>query len=168
MTSAFENMRNFWLDIENFKNKDNQEMPAICVCGIEFCMLDHYQKPKKVFIAASHLGNASMYFENNSKSGIGGFIGNNSKEIKEASFNFLKEAQLCQKNMQKQDSLPLPTEIGKITLFLIGKEGLFTYTEKEESLRDKNNLFYKFYAASQNLIGVFRSQQENTQKPAQA
>ena len=41
MTSAFENMRAFWLDIDNFKNKDNQEMPAICVCGIEFCMLDH-------------------------------------------------------------------------------------------------------------------------------
>ncbi len=70
--------------------------------------------------------------------------------------------------MQKQDSLPLPSEIGKITLFLIGKEGLFTYTEKEDSLRDKNNLFYKFYMASQHLIGVFRLQQENTQKPAQA
>lgn len=168
MTSAFENMRNFWLDIENFKNKDNQEMPATCICGIEFCMLDHYQKPKKVFIAASYLGNASMYFENNSKSGIGGFIGNNSKEIKEAAFNFLKEAQLCQKNMTKKDSLPLPTETGKITLFTIGKEGLFTYTENEESLRNQNNLFYKFYAASQHLIGVFRLQQDAQQKPAQA
>lgn len=168
MTSAFENMRNFWLDIENFKNKDNQEMPAICVCGIEFCMLDHYQKPKKVFIAASHLGNASMYFENNSKSGIGGFIGNNSKEIKEAAFNFLKEAQLCQKNMAKTETLPLPTELGKITLFALGKEGIFTFTENEDSLRDKNNLFYKFYMASQHLIGVFRFQQDNQQKSAQA
>ena len=168
MTSAFENMRAFWLDIDNFKNKDNQEMPAICVCGIEFCMLDHYQKPKKVFIAASYLGNASMYFENNSKSGIGGFIGNNSKEIKEASFNFLKEAQLCQKNMAKTETLPLPTETGKITLFTIGKEGIFTFTENEESLRDKNNLFYKFYMASQHLIGVFRLQQDTQQKPAQA
>ena len=91
MTSAFENMRNFWLDIENFKNKDSKEQPALCVCGIEFCMLDHYQKPKKVFIAASYLGNASMYFENNSKSGIGGFIGENSKQVKQAAFNFLKE-----------------------------------------------------------------------------
>ncbi len=168
MTSAFENMRNFWLDIDNFENKDNQEMPAICVCGIEFCMLDHYQKPKKVFIAASYLGNASMYFENNSKSGIGGFIGNNSKEIKEASFNFLKEAQECQKNMTKTETLPLPTEIDKITLFTIGKEGIFTYTENEESLRNQNNLFYKFYMASQHLIGVFRLQQDTQQKPAQA
>lgn len=168
MTSAFENMRAFWLDANNFKNKDNQETPLASVCGIEFCMLDHYQKPKKVFIAASYLGNASMYFENNSKSGIGGFIGNNSKEIKEAAFNFLTEAQNCQKNMQKQESLPLPTEIGKITLFLIGKKGLFTYTEKEETLRDKNNIFYKFYMASQHLIGVFRLQQANQEKPAQA
>lgn len=168
MTSAFENMRNFWLDIDNFKNKDNQEMPAICVCGIEFCMLDHYQKPKKVFIAASYLGNASMYFENNSKSGIGGFIGNNSKEIKEAAFNFLKEAQECQKNMAKTETLPLPTETGKITLFTIGKEGIFTFTENEDSLRNQNNLFYKFYAASQHLIGVFRLQQDAQQKPAQA
>ncbi|MBR4508191.1 MAG: hypothetical protein IKP23_01790 [Elusimicrobiaceae bacterium] len=168
MTSAFENMRNFWLDIDNFKNKDNQEMPAICVCGIEFCMLDHYQKPKKVFIAASYLGNASMYFENNSKSGIGGFIGNNSKEIKEASFNFLKEAQECQKNMAKTETLPLPTETGKITLFTIGKEGVFTFTENEDSLRNQNNLFYKFYMASQHLIGVFRLQQDAQQKPAQA
>lgn len=168
MTSAFENMRAFWLDANNFKTKDTNETPATCVCGIEFCMLDHYQKPKKVFIAASYLGNASMYFENNSKSGIGGFIGNTSKEIKEASFNFLKEAQECQKNMTKKDSLPLPTEIGKITFFAIGKDGLFTFTEKEESLRDKNNLFYKFYMASQHLIGVFRLQQDNQQKPAQA
>ena len=168
MTSAFENMRAFWLDIDNFKNKDNQEMPAICVCGIEFCMLDHYQKSKKVFIAASYLGNASMYFENNSKSGIGGFIGNNSKEIKEASFNFLKEAQNCQKNMAKTETLPLPTELGKITLFTIGTEGIFTFTENEESLRNQNNLFYKFYMASQHLIGVFRLQQDAQQKPAQA
>ena len=131
-------------------------------------MLDHYQKPKKVFIAASHLGNASMYFENNSKSGIGGFIGNNSKEIKEASFNFLKEAQECQKNMAKTETLPLPSEIGKITFFTLGKEGLFTFTENEDSLRDKNNFFYKFYMASQHLIGVFRFQQDNAQKPAQA
>ena len=168
MTSAFENMRAFWLDANNFKTKDNQETPQVSVCGIEFCMLDHYQKPKKVFIAASHLGNASMYFENNSKSGIGGVIGADTKEMKNAIFNFLKEAQNCQKNMQKVDTLPLPSEIGKITLFIIGKDGIFSYTEKEETLRDKNNLFFKFYAESQHLIGVFRLQQENQENPAQA
>ena len=70
--------------------------------------------------------------------------------------------------MAKTETLPLPTETGKITLFTIGKEGLFTYTENEESLRNKNNLFYKFYAASQHLIGVFRLQQDAQQKPAQA
>lgn len=168
MTSAFENMRAFWLDCNNFKTKDTKEEPTICVCGIEFCMLDHYQKPKKVFIAASFLGNASMYFENNSKSGIGGFIGENSKQVKQAAFNFLKEAQTCLKNMAKKESLPLPSEIGKITLFILGRDGLFAHTESEDSLRDKNNSFYKFFAASQHLIGVFRWQQENSQKPAQA
>jgi hypothetical protein len=168
MTSAFENMRAFWLDANNFKTKDTKETPAICVCGIEFCMLDHYQKPKKVFIATSHLGNASMYFENNSPSGIGGVIGKDSKEMKKASFDFLTEAQNCQKNMTKTETLPLPSKIGKITLFLIGKDGIFTHTENEDSLRNQNNLFCKFYMASQHLIGVFRWQQDNEQKPAQA
>jgi len=168
MTSAFENMRAFWLDANNFKTKDTNEIPATCVCGIEFCMLDHYQKPKKVFIAASHLGNASMYFENNSKSGIGGVIGGDSKEMKKAAFDFLTEAQNCQKNMQKVDTLPLPEEIGKITLFLLGKDGIFVHTESEDTLRNQNNFFYKFFAASQKLIGVFRWQQDNAQKPAQA
>ena len=168
MTSAFENMRAFWLDANNFKTKDTNETPATCVCGIEFCMLDHYQKPKKIFIAASFLGNASMYFENNSKSGIGGVIGGDSKEMKKAAFDFLTEAQNCQKNMQKTDILPLPEEIGKITLFIVGKDGVFAHTESEETLRNQNNPFYKFFAASQKLIGVFRWQQDNAQKPAQA
>ncbi len=113
MTSAFENMRAFWLDSNNFKNKDNQETPLASVCGKEFCMLDHYQKPKKVFIAASYLGNASMYFENNSKSGIGGFIGNNSKEIKNAAFEFLKEAQLCQKICKNKILCPCLAKLAK-------------------------------------------------------
>ena len=78
MNKAYETMRGFWLDVNNLQHK--KEVPLlgdkkICVAGVEMAAQDPKGGIKNVLIAASSLGNASVYFENNSPSGLGGFTG---------------------------------------------------------------------------------------------
>ena len=170
MKEAYANMREFWLDVRNLENKNG--IPTlgddkICIAGVELCMLDNNNDPKNILIAASVLGDASMYFENNSKSGLGGFLGGGadeaSKELKSAAKNMLKEAASRTKDMLPSINILPPQEIpGKVTLFALSADKGF-YMHQDVNILAKSNMpFHKFYAFSQQMISAFRKQQEDT------
>lgn len=172
MKEAYANMRNFWLDVKNLENKHGIPTMGednICIAGIEFCMLDNNNEPKNIFIAASVLGDASMYFENNSKSGLGGFLGGGagaaSEELKTAAKSMLKEASLRTKEMLPSKLILPPQEIpGKVTLFAISADKSFYMHQDINILTRPHSPFHKFYAFSQQMISSFRKQQETLAK----
>ena len=167
MNKAYKNMRSFWLDVNNLENKKGLEgigEEQVLAAGLEYCMADHNGVLKNIILAASVLGNASLYFENNSPAGIGGLIGENDDSVKKAVRAFIEEgAALCDK-MMPCDFLPEPKDPLKVTLFAINKNKTFYTTIDELSARDTANPFYRFYAYSQQLIGVLRRKEEQKGK----
>lgn len=167
MNNAYKNMRGFWLDVNNLESKKELKSigkEEILVAGLEYCMKDHNGILKNIILAASVLGNASLYFENNSPAGIGGLIGENEDSVKNAALTFIEEgAKLCDK-MMPCDILPEPKDPSKITLFVINKNKTFYITIDELSARNTSGDFYKFYAYSQQLISVFRQKEEQAKK----
>lgn len=160
-------MRDFWLDITNLENKSAVKgagKEEILIAGIEYCMQDHNGQLKNIIVAASVLGNASIYFENNSPAGIGGMTGSNSPELKKAISNFIEEGSKLTSDMMPSDTLPEPTKPEEITLFVINAKKIFYTKVQELSARNIQNPFYKFYAYSQQLISVFRKSEETATK----
>ncbi len=168
MNKAYATMRDFWLDITNLKHKE--EVPQlgpnkICVAGVEMAASDDQGKLKHILIVASSLGNASVYFENNSPSGIGGFTGGaTSGPVRDKALHLLQTA------AKMADKLPvvtqLPTHAGPadITLFGVSAEGqLRAVSIPETQVRMPENEWYAFFAYSQQLLGAFRTVQEQTQ-----
>lgn len=167
MNNAYKNMRGFWLDINNLENKKDikgEGKDKILVAGLEYCMADSEGKIKNIILAASVLGNASLYFENNSPAGIGGMIAGNNEEVKKAALNFINAGAEMTDKMMPSSILPEPEEVNKITLFTINKEHTFFITLDELAARDTRNDFYKFYAYSQQLISALRHIEQKTQK----
>ena len=167
MNKAYQNMRSFWLDANNLKDKRELKgvgKDGILTAGLEHCMKDNNGNLKNIFLAASVLGNASLYFENNSPSGIGGMIGENNEIIKKASLNFINAAAEMTDKMMPVSALPEPKEPMKVSLFAIGEKQTFYIELEELAARNTQNPFYKFYAYSQQLIGAFRQSQEAASK----
>lgn len=167
MNKAYKSMRDFWLDITNLENKGGLKgagKEEILVAGIEYCMPDNNGQLKNIIVAASVLGNASIYFENNSPAGIGGMTGSNSPELKKAISNFIDEGAKLTAEMMPSDILPAPENTENITLFVINANKIFYTQVQELAARNTQNPFYKFYAYSQQLISVFRKSEEAAQK----
>lgn len=166
MKEAYKNMRNFWLDVQNFR-EDKKIAPfgehEIYAAGAEFCMPDHNNVLKNIIIAANAIGDASMYFENNSPSGLGGFLGQGHPKIKAASSEVIKEAAEMLYAMQPVKELPA-SENCKVTLFVVAKENIFYAQFEEAQLRNPHNIFYKFFATTQLLISAFREQEADKLK----
>lgn len=173
MKQAYINMRNFWLDVKNLENRKGViEIGAdkISVAGIEMAMSDGTDT-KHLFLATNSLGDTSLYFENNSKSGLGGVIGGHGHEaLQEAAARMLAHASKLTGKMTGVAAgaeLPPPSSAEKVCLFAVSKEKLF-YTELAESeLRNPENDFYPFFAYSQQTLGFFR-QQEMSASPEKA
>lgn len=165
MNEAYKNMRAFWLDPSNLIHKKGVQGVGefqICNAGLEFCMKDHEGKLKNIFVAASVLGDASMYFENNSPSGLGGFLGGHDRQIvTDLTKNLVDEAAASVRELHEALLLPEPTDPAEVTLFALSKEKLYLKTLKEEQARDPKNPLHKFFAYTQQLIGAFR---DTTQK----
>ena len=167
MNNAYKNMRGFWLDVNNLENKQGLKgigKDDILVAGLEYCMKDNDGKLKNIILAASVLGDASLYFENNSPSGLGGMVGKNHEAVKKAALNFINEGANMIDKMMPSDILPEPEDPVKITLFIINKSKTFYTTLDELAARNIQNPFYKFYAYSQQLISAFRQEEEITKK----
>lgn len=170
MKQAYKNMRDFWLDVKNLENRKGiMELGAdkICVAGVEMAVTDGVQT-KHVFVATNSLGDSSLYFENNSKSGIGGFIGgHDNAPLQDAAAHMLAHASKLTAQMTRMsvtEELPAPTGVGQVRLFAVAKDFLFHTELNEQDARKTDNPFYPFFAYSQQVIGSFRAQQTNAPK----
>lgn len=165
MNHAYKAMRSFWLDVKNLQHK--QEVPQlgachICVAGVEMAALDRNGKIKNLIIAASTLGNASMYFENNSASGLGGFTGGAADgPVREKANLLLQQAAAV------ADKLPLVSELKEqqdaahVTLFVVSCNGeLRAQDVAEADVRNPAHALYGFFAYTQQLLGAFRAEHE--------
>lgn len=165
MKQAYKNMRDFWLDVKNLENRKGiiEIGPdKICVAGIEMVFLDGEEK-KHLFLATNSLGDSSLYFENNSKSGLGGVIGGHGHEaLQTAAAHMLAHASKLTDKMTAEPvgtELPSPTAPEYVRLFAVSKKKLFHTEIKESEARNPENIFYPFFAYSQQTIGFFRAQE---------
>ena len=170
MNKAYENMRNFWLDVKNLENRKGiMELGAdkISVAGVEMPVPDGNQT-KYLLVATNSLGDCSLYFENNSKSGLGGMIGGHGHEaLQTAAAHMLAHAAKLTDKMTSVPTggeLPAPSAPGMVRLFAVSKDKLFYAESAETELRNPENPFYPFFAYSQQTVGFFRTQEE--QAPA--
>lgn len=174
MNKAYENMRAFWLDAKNLDNRKGiiEIGPdKIVAAGVEMALADA-QAVKHLLIATNSLGDSSLYFENNSKSGLGGMIGGHGNEpLQEAAARMLAHASKLTNQMEKIPAgqfVPFSSTAGNVCLLAIGKEYIFYKELPEEDLRKPENPFYPMFAYSQQVIGLFKTQETQQQPPARA
>lgn len=165
MNKAYENMRAFWLDAKNLENsKGIIEIgpDKIVTAGVEMALADGLVV-KHLLIATNSLGDSSLYFENNSKSGLGGMIGGHGNEpLQEAAAHMLAYGSKLTAQMTKISAgqlLPAPSKAGNICLFAVSKQYIFYKELPEQELRNPDNAFYPMFAYSQQVIGLFKTQE---------
>ena len=168
MKSSYKNMRAFWLDAKNLENRKGiiEIGPdKIVIAGVEMAVADGTTL-KYVLVATNSLGDSSFYFENNSKSGLGGFIGGGNEPLQEAAARMLAHASklTAQMTLAAGQELPAPTQSGHVVLFALSKEKLFFKELDETQARNPENDFYPVFAYSQQVIGHFSAQAAG-QKP---
>ncbi len=173
MNQAYQQMRAFWLDANNVQTKKGVleiGPDHIISAGVEMALADG-NRQKHLMVATNSLGDSSMYFENNSKSGLGGVIGgHNNEPLQEAAARMLAHASKLTTQMTKLPAgatLPSPSTVGNIVLWAVSKTNLFFTELSEGQARNPQCPFYPFFAYSQQTIGLFQTQQQN-QPPAQA
>ncbi len=173
MNKAYETMRGFWLDVKNLQHK--KEVPQlgelkICIAGVEMAAKDTKGGIKNLMIAASSLGNASVYFENNSASGLGGFTGGAaSGPVREKSLRLMQAAAANAIRLDKVEEIPAQSDPQHITLFAVSAEGqLYAKDLPEAEARNTENPLYPFFAYTQQVLAAFREEQaQATEKPAE-
>lgn len=169
MKESYKNMRAFWLDAKNLENRKGIiEIGAdkIVIAGVEMAVADG-AAVKYVLVATNSLGDSSFYFENNSKSGLGGFIGGQGNEVlQESAARMLAHASklTAQMTLATGQELPAPQQSGRVVIFALSKEKLFFKELAESDARNPENDFYPVFAYSQQVIGHF-SAQSAVQKP---
>ncbi len=167
MNKAYETMRGFWLDVNNLQHKKEVPMlgdKKICVAGVEMAAQDPKGGIKNIWIAASSLGNASVYFENNSPSGLGGFTGGAaSGPVRDKALRLMQAAAVAAAHLSALPALPAPTDPQKVMLFACSGEGqIFAQELPESEVRQPQHPLYGFFAYTQQLLGAFRAEQEKT------
>jgi len=169
MKKAYKNMRAFWLDATNLENRKGViEIGAekIVAAGVEVTVSDGTQI-KHVLVATNSLGDSSFYFENNSPSGLGGFVGGHGNEkLQETAARMLAHASklTAQMTLAEGQLLPASEESGQVVIFALSKTKLFFTQLSEHDARNPENPFYPVFAYSQQVIGHF-SRQNAEQKP---
>ena len=160
-------MRAFWLDAKNMQSRKGMiefGPEKIVAATVEMTMLDGNQL-KHLLIATNSLGDSSLYFENNSKSGLGGLIGGHGNEpLQEAAARMLAHAAKLTAQMTKLPAgaeVPTPSKAGYVCLIALSKEALFYKEMTEEDARKQDNPFYPMFAYSQQVIGLFKTQQQD-------
>ncbi len=173
MNKAYQNMRAFWLDAKNMENRKGVleiGPEKIVGAGVEMALGDG-NTVKHLFIATNSLGDSSLYFENNSKSGLGGMIGGHGNEpLQTAAAHMLAHASKLAGQMAKLSTgqtIPAPSSVGNVCLFAVSKEYVFYKEITETQARNPENPFYPMFAYSQQVIGLFKTQEEKT-PPAKA
>ena len=165
MNNAYQTMKAFWLDVKNLEHK--KQVPQlgaqkICVAGVEMAAVDARGVIKNLMIAACSLGNASVYFENNSPSGIGGFTsGGAAGLVHEKAQLLMYTAAALAGKLSVLEDLPIQKNPEMVTLFTVGGNGEIRGLQiKESEVRQPSHALYEFFAYTQQLLGAFRTQQE--------
>lgn len=165
MNTAYKNMRNFWLDVTNLKNRKGVieiGTDKISIAGVEMAA-ESEGVLRHLFVATNSLGDTSLYFENNSKSGVGGIIGGHGHEkLEDAAAHMLAYAGKLTEKMHSGKELPSPSATGKVCLFAVSKEKIFYIELEEQEARNPENPFYPFFAYSQQTLSAFKEQEENS------
>ncbi len=171
MKKAYINMRNFWLDVKNLENRNGVVKlgpDRIAIAGIEMALTDGAQR-KHLFLATNSLGDSSLYFENNSPSGLGGQIGGHDNEgLQTAAARMLAHASKLTAHMQALPAgtaLPAPSAVGQVRLFAVSDDKLFHAEFGEADIRKPEHPFYPFFAYSQQVVGSFREQTAQQKTP---
>lgn len=166
MNKAYQNMRAFWLDAKNMESRHKAieiGPDKIVAAAVEMTMLDGAEL-KHLLIATNSLGDSSLYFENNSKSGLGGMIGGHGNEpLQQTAAHMLAHAAKLTSQMTKLSAgadVPAPSAAGQVCLIAVSKEAVFYKQLPEEDARKQDNPFYPMFAYSQQVIGLFKTQQE--------
>ena len=167
MNKAYQNMRAFWLDAKNMQSRKGiiEIGPEkIVAAAVEMAMSDGTQL-KHLLIATNSLGDSSLYFENNSKSGLGGLIGGHGNEpLQEAAARMLAHAAKLTSQMTKLPTgaqVPSPSKVGQVCLIAVSKEAVFYREFPEEEVRKQEHPFYPMFAYSQQVIGLFKTQPQD-------
>lgn len=173
MNQAYQNMRAFWLDAKNMQSRKGVieiGPEKVVAAAVEMVMPDGEQL-KHLLIATNSLGDSSLYFENNSKSGLGGLIGGHGNEpLQDAAAHMLAYAAKLTAQMTKIPAgaeVPAPSKAGQVCLLSISKDAVFYKEMPEADARKPENPFYPMFAYSQQVIGLFKTQQQEP-PPARA
>lgn len=171
MNNAYQTMRAFWLDVKNLQHKEAVPQlgeQRVCVAGVEMAAVDGKGTVKNLLIAASSLGNASVYFENNSAGGIGGFTGGGTNgPIHEKALQVLQAAAAVAGQLPVVHAFAPQSDTDSVTLFTVSGDGQIRAAQlKEVQVRQREHPLYVFFAYTQQLLGSFRTQQEAAQKQA--
>ena len=168
MNKAYTNMRTFWLDAKNMENRKGiiEIGPdKIVAAGVEMA-LDDSKQIKHVLIATNSLGDSSFYYENNSPSGLGGLIGGHGNEpLQEAAARMLAHVSKLTDQMTKLPTgaqVPAPSQAGYVNLIAVSKESVLYKEMPEAEARKQENPFYPVFAYSQQVVGLFQAQQQQT------
>ncbi len=174
MKPAYQNMRAFWLDAKNMQSRKGFieiGVEKIVAAAVEMALADGDQT-KHLLIATNSLGDSSLYFENNSKSGLGGMIGGHGNEpLQEAAAHMLAYAAKLTAQMTKVAAgteVPGPSSAGQVMLLAVSQEAVFYKEVAEPELRNPDCPFYPMFAYSQQVIGLFKVQGTSYNPPAKS
>lgn len=174
MNKAYQNMRAFWLDGKNMQNRKGVieiGPDKIIAAAVEMTMEDAGQL-KHLLIATNSLGDSSMYFENNSPSGLGGLIGGHGNEpLQEAAARMLAHAAKLTPHMTRLPAgaeVPSPTRAGQVCLWAVSNDAVFYKELAETDARQPENPFYPMFAYSQQVVGLFQQAQQQQPPSARA
>ena len=174
MNKAYQNMRAFWLDAKNMEHRKGAieiGPDKIVAAAVEMGMADG-EGLKHLLIATNSLGDSSLYFENNSKSGLGGVIGGHGNEpLQQAAAHMLAYGAKLTSQMAKIPAgteVPSASQAGQVCLMVVSKESIFYKELAEAEARNPNNPFYPMFAYSQQVVGLFKTQQAQESPSARA
>ena len=164
MNKAYQNMRAFWLNATNMQNRKGLieiGPEKIVSAAVEMAFMDGTQL-KHLLIATNSLGDSSLYFENNSKSGLGGMIGGHGNEkLQETAARMLAHAAKLAPQMTRLSAgadIPTPSQAGQVVLLAVSQTAVFYKELPEAALRQADNPFYPLFAYSQQVVGLFKQQ----------
>ena len=159
-------MRAFWLDAKNMQSRKGaiEIGPEKIVAAAVEMTIPAGEQLKHLLIATNSLGDSSLYFENNSQSGLGGLIGGHGNEpLQEAAAHMLAYAAKLTAQMTKIPAgaeVPAPSKAGQVCLLAVSKDAVFYKEMPEEDARKPENPFYPMFAYSQQVLGLFKTQQQ--------
>ena len=158
MKKAYQLKRLFWHNPKNF-DKPNIRCygtDGIIVSGVEFILCDSKGQPKNIFIAVNSLGDNQMYYEENTKTGLGNIHGDKTKIFDNITCSILNETSELTDNMDQCKHLPRCPKLNFVNFYALSRKEKFykTLTYREIHLRE--HPYYPLYIYFRQLLDEMR------------